>query len=158
MAKILQALFEQYDSNDSGQIDASDLVQLIEALGYSITRAEANAMVQALCHDSSGLSIDFGGFLAIVRVKEVERSSEAQRKKKAGGAFHTAELIARLREETAQQRMHMQLFSKEEKAQWMHGKMVQLVNGVFAPVFSKGGLETAVDGGATEVSATAALA
>ena len=107
----LRQIFDRYDDDGSGEIDAEELGQIFAALGQPMEEAELLRLVEEIDEDGSGM-IEFDEFLQMV-------------KSTGGGA------AAVLREQAFGE------MDAEERHMWARGKVLRFPNGTFHSVFTR---------------------
>lgn len=122
----LRQIFNRYDEDGSGEIDAEELQQIMATLGKEMTIEEVTGMINEI-DDSGDALIDFEEFCALIK-----------------GGDDASDLAVLLREQT------FGAMDAEEKYMWARGRILQLRNGMFAPVFSREMYDKAIAKGATE--------
>jgi Ca2+-binding EF-hand superfamily protein len=120
----LRQIFERYDDDGSGEIDAEELGQIFEALGQPMEEDELLQLVEEIDEDGSGM-IEFDEFLQMV-------------KSTGGGA------AAVLRDQAFGE------MDAEERHMWARGKVLRFPNGTFHSVFTKGDYDKLKDLGCLE--------
>ena len=110
-AEKLRQIFDRYDDDGSGEIDAEELGQIFEALGQPMEHDALMSLVAEIDVDGSGL-IDFDEFLQMVQST-------------GGGA------VSVLREQAFGE------MDAEERHMWARGKIVRFPNGTFHSVFTR---------------------
>ena len=60
----LRTIFEAYDDDGSGEIEASELREILASLGHSVSTAEAATIVAHMDQDGSG-TVDFEEFMYV---------------------------------------------------------------------------------------------
>jgi Ca2+-binding EF-hand superfamily protein len=125
----LRSIFNRYDDDGSGEIDADELMEIMQNLGVSVTEEEINAMVLEIDEDESG-TIDFNEFRTMVSKSMADDSGRSSKL-----------AIAMVEHSFA-------AMDDEIKYKWARGTIVRLPNGLYAPVFSEANLSSAQDEGA----------
>lgn len=125
----LKDIFKRYDDDGSGEVDAGELMEIMQSLGVSATEQEINAMVSEIDSDGSG-TIDFDEFKTMVH-KAMEDGSGRGSKLAMAMVQHSFAAMG-----------------DEVKYKWARGTIIRLPNGLYAPVFSEDNLATAKQGGA----------
>ena len=105
----LKQIFDRYDDDGSGEIDASELGMIFAALGQPMSDDEVEKLVKEIDEDESGM-IEFPEFLKMVSSKE---SSGLQM----------------LRDQALGE------LDAEERYSWMRGKILRFKNGAHAPYY-----------------------
>ena len=126
----LQSVFNRYDDDGSGEIDAGELMEIFQSLGVSVTEQEVEAMVEEVDEDESG-TIDFNEFNSMVQ-KAMTDDSDGR------GSSLAMALVEH----------SFDALDDEVKYKWARGTMVRLSNGLYVPVFSEENLSTAKSKGA----------
>lgn len=139
----LRTVFGKYDDDDSGEIDASELVEILSSLGQEVSAEEASAMVDQIDLDGSG-QINFDEFLHMVRSQQGDGDDGV-----ADGGARNKSFIDKLRQSAHQQVGNL---VSQEELNWMYGVAVRMPNGTFSAVFSQEALEMAQTIGARPVS------
>ena len=129
-ASNLKSIFNRYDDDGSGEIDANELMEIMQSLGVSVTEEEISAMVQEIDADGSG-TIDFGEFKAMVEKSMADDNAGRSSKLAMAMVEHSFAAI-----------------DDEMKYKWARGTIVRLPNGLYAPVFSEENLSAAQEEGA----------
>ena len=125
----LKDIFKRYDDDGSGEVDAGELMEIMQSLGVSATEQEINAMVSEIDSDGSG-TIDFDEFKTMVHKAMEDGSGRGSRLAMAMVQHSFAAM------------------GDEVKYKWARGTIIRLPNGLYAPVFSEDNLATAKQGGA----------
>jgi Ca2+-binding EF-hand superfamily protein len=122
----LRQIFNRYDDDGSGEIDAAELGQIMASMGKPMAEAEVAAMINEIDDSGDGL-IDFQEFCSLIR-----------------GEGRGSEISKLLREQT------FGAMDAEEKYMWARGRILRFGNGLFAPVFSRVEYDKAISQGAHE--------
>lgn len=120
----LRQIFDRYDDDGSGEIDAEELGQIFEALGQPMEHQKLLELVEEIDEDGSGM-IEFDEFLQMV-------------KSTGGGA------AAVLREQAFGE------MDEEERHMWARGKILRFPDGTFHSVFTRGDYDKLIDLGCLE--------
>jgi Ca2+-binding EF-hand superfamily protein len=120
----LHQIFDRYDDDGSGEIDAEELGQIFAGLGQEMEEAELMKLVAEIDVDGSGL-IDFDEFLQMV-------------KSTGGGA------AAVLRDQAFGE------MDAEERHMWARGKILRFPTGTFHSVFAKDDYDKLIEMGCLE--------
>lgn len=126
----LRHIFNRYDDDGSGEIDATELLEIMQSLGVSVTEQEIDTMVQEIDEDGSG-TIDFLEFKTMVQKSMADGSSHGSSRLMEAMVEHSFAAI-----------------DDEVKYKWARGTIVRLPNGLYAPVFSEDNLSAAQKEGA----------
>lgn len=123
----LHQIFDRYDDDGSGEIDAEELGQIFAALGQPMEEEALLKLVEEIDEDGSGM-IEFDEFLQMV-------------KSTGGGA------AAVLREQAFGE------MDAEERHMWARGKILRFPDGTFHSVFTKDDYDKLLDAGCLEPGA-----
>jgi len=83
----LESLFVAYDDDDSGELDQSEVKELVAQLGTKLSDSEAKNLFQVMDADGSG-SVDFKEFAMVILHQKAKGSAQINYRELAEKMFH----------------------------------------------------------------------